>query len=167
MLSPHCPSLRNHWTRRDSNATVLTRRWRRFLEVERLESRITPSISGGELTTNGGFETGDLSGWTLSGNSSDISITGLSHSGNYAAEAGPVGPRGHLSQTLATVAGTQYTFSWWLQSDGGTPNQVQVSWDDQVILNQAHLPSFSYQQYSFTETASGAQTTIQFGFRND
>src|SRR5262249_48931034 len=69
--------------------------------------------------------------------------------------------------TIATTPGANYTVSWWMQSDGGTPNQFQASWNGSVIFNQVNIPSQSYQLYTFTETATSALTTIQFGFRND
>src|SRR5262249_11484199 len=110
--------------------------------VEHLEDRTCPS----ELVTNGGPETGSVSGWTHSGNTvNDLVSTTTPHSGSYAAQLGPVGSLGFLSQDLATIPGTQYTFSWWLNSDGGTPNQFEAFWAGNPVFNQSNIPAQAYQ----------------------
>ena len=53
------------------------------------------------LVVNGGFETGDLTGWYHLGNTNDTSVTsGTSyvHSGQYGVDTGPVNTPGYLSQ---------------------------------------------------------------------
>src|SRR4051794_31218171 len=78
------------------------------------------------LITNGGFETGDFTGWTQGGNTDNTSVSSNAvdvHSGTFGARLGPVGPNGLLSQTLATVVGSTYTIEFWRSYGApGTPN---------------------------------------------
>src|SRR5215831_8056320 len=66
----------------------------------------------GNLVANCGFETGDFTAWTQSG---DLSFTGVAagfgHSGTFGAFLGPVNDQGMLTQTLPTTAGGTYTLT--------------------------------------------------------
>jgi hypothetical protein len=124
----------------------------------------------GELVLNGGFEdvTGLQSavGWTFTpaAEGSDFFYGGLPHSGDYAAVFGGV-DRGYydtISQVISTVAGSSYTFSFWLiaGSDGFDDGQIAY-WDGNPVLNLTNFDQ-NYTFYSFDEVASSANTTIAF-----
>jgi hypothetical protein len=112
----------------------------------------------GNLIVNCGFETGDLTGWTNTGNLGFTSVqTFAAFSGTYGAYLGPVGSDGFLSQSfwgntftfafrqdpsfweLDTVvvapfvscgAGCEtFAVSFWLDNLGGTPNDFTVIWN--------------------------------------
>jgi hypothetical protein len=126
-----------------------------------------------DLVVNGGFEDGPADfnpppGWNGSGAFvADSSFDEGPHTGNNAAFFGAVGGLDSISQDLATTAGASYTFSFWLASDGGLPNQFVANWDGTDVLNQTDIPSGPYIFFSFDVTASGATTTITFSGRND
>ena len=79
---------------------------------------------------NGDFEAGNLTGWTLSGDTSFIGVeAGVGRNGSFAAFFGP-DPVGGISQVLATQAGTSYRVSFWLAlDDSATPNAFSWSWN--------------------------------------
>lgn len=137
------------------------------------------------IVVNGGFEAGDFSGWTLSGNvaSGPVGWTHLSsygppyapHSGNYDLEMGPVGSDGYLSQTLSTIPGALYTVTYWLSNPladffGTSPSEFSVSWNGTVIPGSVLINSsgFDFTEFTFTGlTTSSTSTNLQFAFRND
>ena len=127
------------------------------------------NVARANLITNPGFETGDFSGWIQFGNVGFTGVDGgLPHSGSFSAFLGPVGSLGFLSQTLATTPGQGYDLRYFLQSDGGTPNQFQVSWNGSVISNQSNLAAFGYTEFDFLNLLATSPTTpLVFGFRND
>lgn len=134
--------------------------------------------AGGNLVMNPGFETGDFTDWSLSGNTQDTLVTDRNyaakgaasyapHGGNDYALLGPVGSIGSMSQTIATTVGQSYTLSWWLGSDGDFENEFSASWNGTQVLDQKDMPTQGYVQYSFTLQATSNATVIQFGYRDD
>jgi len=127
--------------------------------------------SGQQLAQNPGFETGDFTDWTLTGNSNSVSVSTnflYAHSGAYGAELGPVGSLGYLSQNIVTVPGQSYCLSFWLDCPGGgATTEFLVSWNGVNIFGQTNLPAVGWTNLVFTNFATASNTTLQFGFRND
>jgi hypothetical protein len=66
------------------------------------------------LIINGGFESGDFTGWTTSGSGSvqcgDINYP--AHSGNCAARIGLTGLQDSVTQSITTVPGASYSLDF-------------------------------------------------------
>jgi hypothetical protein len=129
------------------------------------------------LIVNGGFETGDFTGWktTPAAAGSDFGVAGKGtlfpkvgkygpHTGNNYAFFGAVTPlfQDSISQTFATKAGTKYTFSYWLADDGTAPAKFDAYWNGNLVSEITGPKAFGYTLFSFTETATSTTTTIQF-----
>ncbi len=128
-------------------------------------------VQAAELVDNGGFETGDFSGWTQGGNGA---FTGVACNGSFTpasgscvAYFGPVGSTGLLSQTFATTAGASYIFSYALAAGGGATNSFTASFNGNVLDSFSNTAGFGTTVRSFLVTATGATSTISFALRHD
>jgi hypothetical protein len=150
---------------------------------------VWPALAA-NLVANPGFETGDFTGWTLTGETRpDHSFVSdadtypgwdewLPHGGDAFAALGAIGSDLSLSQTIATTPGASYRFIFHLGSDGEKPNALVAVWDGTPVLalsDEAETPGHdlihgpaaaAYALYSFTAVASGPATTIRFDARN-
>ncbi len=125
------------------------------------------------IVTNGGFETGDFTGWTPSGDNSFVFVDDGSdgippHSGNYDAALATSGAPGYLSQTLATTPGTSYTLSCWFNNAFGDPGAIFiVSWNGNTLLAETNTVTSGWTNYHFQVSATATSTVLQFGFEDD
>jgi hypothetical protein len=123
-----------------------------------------------ERIVNGGFETGTFSSWNLSGNTQSTFVAAdHPHSGRFAADLGPFGSEGFISQTFSTTPGASYTLDYWLANGAGPPNQFEA-YINGVVFPGSQLinaNAFPYTEFTFTFVATGSSTELKFGFRQD
>ena len=125
---------------------------------------LSAPVGAQELVTNGGFETGSFSGWTVGGCRDYTGVYPGGHSGSYYGSFGATGScYTTLSQTLNTVAGQQYAISFFgfNEAFGDGSNGVRVFFDGTNVFDQA-LTNGSFQQFTATGTASSNSTVFTF-----
>ena len=132
---------------------------------------IDPSTIPNNPIVNGGFETGDFTGWTLSGNSGlspwgpQIFITTAAHTGQFAADMGSVGSDGAITENVATTPGQTYTFDFWLQNLGGSPNDFTAKIGGVTELSLVNAAAQPYTHYTYSFTATSSVTPVEFDAR--
>ncbi|WP_164938261.1 beta strand repeat-containing protein [Bradyrhizobium guangzhouense] len=136
-----------------------------------------PVITGGSITgsvtedagapaiINGGFETGDLTGWTVSGSIHIVQYEIGSTYGHYSAHLAASG--GTLSQNIATTSGQHYFVSFDLIGDAdATHAPFAVTWAGTTLVNLAEVQPGVY-HYAFDVVGDPSSTTLQFSYGDD
>lgn len=137
------------------------------------------------ILPNGGFETGDFTGWTLVGDTfiganlfdavidanslQDGTGSNFIHSGNYGAFLGDT-QVATLSQSFVSVPGQRYFISFWLDNPtSGSVQQFFVNWISAAtnqIYYRSNPPVLAWTNLTFTVTATATNSTLQFGAEN-
>lgn len=124
---------------------------------------------------NGGFETGDLTGWTTSGvnpaTNDHIDVFGsAAQSGNYGVYAFSA-LVSTLSQQVSTVPNQWYILSFWVANDPNIqlttfPNYFSAVWDGQELMSITNGPGGDYVNHQFYVYSTDSSTPLDFNFQH-
>ena len=125
-----------------------------------------PVAAGAVPIINGGFETGNLTGWTCTGADRCEADTDAPHSGVWSLVGFDNSGFATLSQTTGTTIGETYTFEFWSFRNVSSPANIlryQIGAGPVVLVT----PSALYALTTTTFLATAASTAISFYFETD
>jgi hypothetical protein len=116
------------------------------------------------LLSNPGFETGSFSPWSHNG---ATVVSSDAHNGSYDASFGDLSD---ISQTVTTVVGEDYQFSFWEAStatgnsffDTGALTATVGTTVEKVITVGKNTAAHPYEEYEFNYVATSTSTAITF-----
>jgi len=121
-----------------------------------------------DLIVNGGFETGDFTGWSVEPASagSAVGVTTVAGSGSSQSvyfAAYELVPDSFF-QTVSSVAGKSYALSFQLRNDFVDDDFFQVLWEGSVVTEMSPVahPDGSWRQYTFQVTATTPGSELRF-----
>lgn len=146
------------------------RSWRCALALSMpvLALSIAAPSARADLVFNGGFETGDFSGWDWSpapGSLTEI-VSGGAHGGTYQVYVTTdTAAFDELSQSLATLPGQQYEISFWLR-DAGLPSPTsgfEVWWEGTQVfgIGPVDVPGSDWGLFTVPVTAAGPGSLLR------
>lgn len=127
------------------------------------------SVASADLVTNGGFETGDFTGWTQFGDTGFTFVFdpngGPVYDGGFSAAFGPFNAIGGIGQIIQANVGDQCQVDFWLSNLGGTPNYFEADFDGLALVSITDdLAGFGYTHFSYNVTVANANPALVFGF---
>lgn len=127
---------------------------------------------GPSVVVNGGFETGDLTGWSRTGTHVFVQIPPAG--GQFGQFAAKLAPNDNFSESLdqfvVTNPGQHYTLSFFVTGDAdSSSNFLSVSWDGTTLLAINDGQSGAFTRYSFdvVGNATNSSTQLDFTYRDD
>jgi hypothetical protein len=124
-----------------------------------------------DLIINGGFETGDFTGWTAHAVSFPMGVgTSPVEEGTHSAQiAGFSNGPDTLSQTVADTAGQSYQLSFWRYIGNGRPvASMTVTWNGDTVFTELNPagPYNIYQNFTVSVVGTGSDALV-FTTAND
>jgi len=139
---------------------------------------ITASNASGSVTedagpaaiVNGNFETGDLTGWSVSG--SHIQVVNYELGGSFGHDSvllGPTNTEETLSQNIATSPGQHYFLSFDLIGDPeAVSTPFTVTWDGVQLMSTANVaPGIHHYAFEVSGDPLLSTTALQFSYADD
>jgi opacity protein-like surface antigen len=137
---------------------------KRLLIGALLATVLSAPASAAELVTNGGFEQ-DFLGWIFTPELNVNVNPSAAHSGDKSTVFLTYpGETGLLSQTLSTVAGQDYTLSFWIAFATSDPasSALNFYWDGDKVASFQNNPTIDYVHISHVLTATSDSTDLTF-----
>jgi subtilase family serine protease len=134
---------------------------------------------GQNLVFNGGFETGDFSGWTLVGDTvignyiyNVVVPNGYFpqtvHSGNFGAFLGEGGYRATLTQNLPVTSNQLYQLSFWIANpDTAAGQEFIASWNGTNLVDLISPVTGGWTNFQFVVAVPSTNVALQFAAEND
>ncbi len=149
--------------------------FKKFFFVAVLTCTFGCAAFGQNLITNGGFETGDFTGWTQFG---DTSFTGVCadadpttscsgytpYDGDWMASFGPISAQGGITQTITTTPGASYLISFYLSNGQRGPDSLDVTFNGVTLVSGTNVGYLHWQLFQFTQVATSNTAALSFAF---
>jgi hypothetical protein len=119
---------------------------------------VTVTVTNANVIVNGGFEAGNLGGWTTTG---ATSISTTPHTGTYSAQVGSVNPfngDSSVAQTFTAPAGTGHTLSFWYRVV--CTDTVTYDWATATLKDNTANTTSTVLPKTCTNTGTWSQTSV-------
>jgi hypothetical protein len=155
-----------------------------FCAAQSKASSVCDGVAG-NLVANCGFETGDFTSWTLSGNDvpgeegnlygvegTDPVDSIIPNSGSYQAFFATLDSNAtKLSQDITTTAGDLYTITFWVAQDTASSsdygNELLASFGGTSLVDDSDVVVEGYTEYTYNVgPVSGSSNTLELTFGN-
>ena len=152
-------------------------------DLSRVQNVLVQIEISQSVLQNGGFETGDFTGWTLAGDSvlwffngdevcnvvaTDADYPGVVHSGNFGAYLAQNGHAATLSQTVPTIPGQPYLVSFWLDDLTAVDfQQFSAYWNGTNLTTLNPASAFTWSNFLFVVVADDTNATLEFDAESD